>query len=160
MTGRKPVPTALKVLRGNPGRRPLNLNEPKPEPLELTTPEELEGDPVARAEWLRTIAPAIRIGHITGADRSMAIAHCELWSTWRSQVAEAAHQGHVIEVGPNDYPTPNPARSMANKTFQLLVRVDAELGLTPTSRSRVTVASKKEPSDPDEARFFGSRKRA
>ena len=31
--GRKPKPTALKVLEGNPGGRPLNLNEPKSAPL-------------------------------------------------------------------------------------------------------------------------------
>ncbi|MEQ8198694.1 MAG: phage terminase small subunit P27 family, partial [Clostridiaceae bacterium] len=29
--GRKPKPTAIKVLEGNPGKRPLNKNEPKPE---------------------------------------------------------------------------------------------------------------------------------
>ena len=28
--GRKPKPTNLKVLEGNPGQRPLNDNEPKP----------------------------------------------------------------------------------------------------------------------------------
>ena len=28
--GRKPKPTALKVLEGNPGKRPLNENEPIP----------------------------------------------------------------------------------------------------------------------------------
>ena len=29
--GRKPLPTALKALRSNPGRRPLNEDEPKPD---------------------------------------------------------------------------------------------------------------------------------
>ena len=28
--GRKPKPTAVKVLEGNPGKRSLNTNEPKP----------------------------------------------------------------------------------------------------------------------------------
>ena len=30
MRGRKPVPTRLKVIRGNPGKRALNKNEPQP----------------------------------------------------------------------------------------------------------------------------------
>ena len=30
ITGPKPKPTAIKILEGNPGKRPLNLNEPKP----------------------------------------------------------------------------------------------------------------------------------
>ena len=28
--GRKPTPTAIKELEGNPGKRPLNEKEPKP----------------------------------------------------------------------------------------------------------------------------------
>ena len=28
-SGRRPQPTALKVLRGNPGKRPLNVDEPQ-----------------------------------------------------------------------------------------------------------------------------------
>ena len=28
--GRKPIPTAIKELEGNPGGRPLNKREPKP----------------------------------------------------------------------------------------------------------------------------------
>lgn len=31
ITGPKPKPTAIKILEGNPGKRPLNLNEPKPQ---------------------------------------------------------------------------------------------------------------------------------
>jgi hypothetical protein len=32
MRGRRPKPTRLKVLTGNPGKRPLNMDEPQPEP--------------------------------------------------------------------------------------------------------------------------------
>ena len=40
--GRKPKPTALKVLEGNPGKRPLNENEPKPENKAPRCPSWLE----------------------------------------------------------------------------------------------------------------------
>jgi hypothetical protein len=30
MRGRKPTPTTLKLMAGNPGKRPLNRHEPKP----------------------------------------------------------------------------------------------------------------------------------
>ena len=40
--GRKPKPTALKVLEGNPGKRPLNENEPKPERKAPECPSWLE----------------------------------------------------------------------------------------------------------------------
>lgn len=158
MRGPKPIPTLIKLARGNPGKRKLNRREPKPGPLDPTPPVELLDD-AAKAEWTRTIAPAIATGQITAADRSMAIAHCDLWAVWRSQLAEAARDPHVKPAGPNDYPMASPVRAMAHRTFTLLIRVDAELGLTPTSRSRVTVPGGVKAADPadDDDRFFKRR---
>ena len=153
MRGRKPTPRALKLLRGNPGKRPINQAEPQPGALSPKCPKELV-DVVARREWTRTIVPAIATGQITAADRVMAIAHCELWATWRSQLADACRHAHVIAVGEQHYPTPNPARGMSNKTFLLLARVDTELGFTPSSRSRVTAVTTSAPTDQRD-RFFG-----
>jgi P27 family predicted phage terminase small subunit len=138
MRGRKKTPTALKLLRGNPGKRALNVDEPQPDALEETCPAVLL-DETARAEWTRAIVPAIRIGQVTAADRTLAIAHCELWATWQSQLAEAIKHPHVIAAGKHKYPMPNPARVMANKTLVLLANVDEKLGFSPTSRSKVQV---------------------
>jgi phage terminase small subunit len=49
--GRPPKPTALKVLEGNPGKRPLNQNEPKPEKKAPNCPSWLLPD--AKKEWRR-----------------------------------------------------------------------------------------------------------
>jgi P27 family predicted phage terminase small subunit len=145
MRGRKPTPTVLKFLRGNPGKRRVNPREPTAAPLARDCPDELV-DADARQEWTRTIAPAITIGQIGASDRALAIAHCDLWSSWRQQSALATKVGHLVVVGPSRYPMPNPARTMANKTLQLLVKVDAELGLTPSSRSRIQLAPQRPPS--------------
>ena len=42
--GRKPTPTAIKVLEGNPGKRPLNANEPKPKKKAPRCPSWLEDE--------------------------------------------------------------------------------------------------------------------
>lgn len=136
MRGRKKTPTVINFLRGNPGKRPINHEEPKPDPLVAECPAELT-DQVEREEWERTIVPAIRIGQITVAERALAIGHCVQWAVWRSQVTEASQHPHVIAAGKNKYPMPNPARTMANATYQLLRQTDSDLGLTPTTRSRV-----------------------
>ena len=39
MAGRKPKPTAVKELEGNPGKRKLNRKEPKPDKGMPTCPE-------------------------------------------------------------------------------------------------------------------------
>lgn len=157
MRGRKPNPSVLSFLRNNPGKRGINRDEPQPDLLATAHPDELL-DQVAREEWTRTIVPLVRIGQITAADRAFAIAHCELWATWRSQVLEAAKHTHVVAVGPNKHPTPNPARGMANKTLLLLTKVDAELGLTPSSRSRVKVSAGARPKSASES--FKAKKHA
>ena len=154
MRGRKPTATVLKVLRGNPGKRPLNADEPKPEALATACPPELI-DLAAQQEWARVIVAAIERGQITADDRVFAIAHCELWATWRSQLIDAARHPHVVAVGKHQYPMPNPSRIMANKTLQLLAKVDAELGFSPTARTRVKVA-RRQLKDPIKERFFGT----
>lgn len=148
MRGRKPTPTVIRLVNGNPGRRPINADEPQPGALDSVCPPEIADDPLAVAEWQRGIVPAIEIKQITAADRTLAIAHCVLWSTWQSQLADAAKHAHVIAAGPNNYPMPNPARVMANKTMMMLAKIDSELGFTPTSRSRVTTAGKLSPDNP------------
>ena len=64
--GRKPKPTALKLLEGNPGKRPLNANEPIPPQGEVKCPSWLL--PEAKKEWKR-LAPAMEsMGILTLAD--------------------------------------------------------------------------------------------
>jgi P27 family predicted phage terminase small subunit len=159
MRGTKPRSTVVRLLTNNPGGRPYNTAEPMPGALDMACPTELD-DPVARAEWDRGIVPAIELGQITTADRTLAIAHCELWATWRSQLADASKHAHVIAAGVNKYPMPNPARVMANKTLTLLAKVDAELGLSPTSRTRVQVTGRLAPGNPLDRFLSRGRRRA
>ena len=60
MRGRKPTPTQVKILRGNPGRRPLNEGEPQPAPLAPSCPPELS--PTAKDEWNRIIVELVELG--------------------------------------------------------------------------------------------------
>ena len=49
--GRKPTPSAIKALEGNPGKRALNEREPRPEKKAPSCPKWLE--PEAKKEWRR-----------------------------------------------------------------------------------------------------------
>lgn len=59
MRGRRPKPTRLKLLTGNPGEHPLNHEEPKPDPQIPDCPVEL--GPVARREWERLAAELAKL---------------------------------------------------------------------------------------------------
>ena len=58
--GPPPTPTNLKLLRGNPGKRKLNTNEPDPEPAIPPCPSHL--DKVAKKEWRRVSKELLALG--------------------------------------------------------------------------------------------------
>lgn len=145
MRGRKPIPTVMKVLRGNQGKRPLPANEPKMPPAVATAPPvELQDDPVALKEWQR-VEPMLRKSKtITQADRGALVALCQQWSRYLEANGKIASAGMVVKA-PSGYPMPNPYLAIANKALGNCVKLWAELGLTPSSRSRVTATAGDQP---------------
>jgi P27 family predicted phage terminase small subunit len=135
MRGRKPQPTALKILRGNPGQGRLHA-EPHAGPLDPAYPPELEGDPLARAEWHRITPALILVGQVTATDRAVLVAYCRAWSTWRMLDAQAA-AAPILDRRANGSSMANPTLVLAQQASALLLRHAEALGLTPSSRSRV-----------------------
>ncbi len=78
MRGRKPKPTKLKVLTGNPGKRPLNHNEPRPEPAVPDCPPELSG--AAQCEWNRLVGELSKLNLRTHLDRTALAAYCNAYA--------------------------------------------------------------------------------
>lgn len=139
MSGPRPQPTTLRLMRGNPGKRKINHQEPKPGPLAVACPDALT-DPAARAEWDRVAPGLIGCGQVTIIDRATLIGYCQKWAQWQALEREAATHPFLVRA-PSGYPMPNPALSMANKAFNLMLKAAAELGMTPAGRSRVSVST-------------------
>lgn len=68
MAGRKPKPTAVKKLEGNPGKRKLNTKEPVPAKGMPTCPNWLL--PEAKSEWKRLAELMNQMGVLTEVDRA------------------------------------------------------------------------------------------
>ena len=83
MVGRRPKPTALKKLEGNPGKRKLNEREPKFEGR-ATCPKDL--DPLAKKEWRRVCRQLEEKNLLTTVDRNSLAAYCICW--FHAQKAE------------------------------------------------------------------------
>jgi len=66
--GKKPTPTRLKVVRNNPGRRPIRDGEPRPAILPLTPPSFLSDD--SKVEWGRISEHLKVLGLLTVVDRA------------------------------------------------------------------------------------------
>src|SRR5688572_3138073 len=65
--GRRPLPTAMKVLRGNAGKRPLNEQEPQPRVAMPACPPHLSDE--AKREWRRMGRRLAALGLVTEIDR-------------------------------------------------------------------------------------------
>lgn len=128
------------MLEGNPGKRALNTEEPRPPAPDAATfdvpPPELDGHAVAIAEWQR-LAPLLRRARqVTEVDRSALVALCLEWARYIEATKKTLALGLVVKA-PSGYPMTNPYLSIATKALAGCAKLWPELGLTPSSRSRV-----------------------
>jgi P27 family predicted phage terminase small subunit len=146
MRGRKPTPTALKILRGNPGRRPLNRREPAPaRAVDLTPPPELAG--VAADEW-RRLAPKLQaLGLLTEIDDRALVAYCVIWARWLEAETQLRAHGLVLK-GKRGAPFVSPYVKIAQQSAQQLRGWIEQFGMTPSARARVKTDPGDKPADP------------
>jgi P27 family predicted phage terminase small subunit len=139
MKGRKPTPTALHLLRGNPGKR-KRKQEPTPPPVDGDTfPPPAWLAPAAKTEWKR-LAPILgRLGVLTETDGAALAAYCEAWLTWRQATAQLRRRGLVPKPAPGQLPGVSPYVRIAHNAMSQMRAFLVEFGMTPSSRARVQV---------------------
>ena len=135
MRGRRPKPTRLKVLAGNPGKRPLNEREPKPEPSVPDCPPEL--GPVARREWDRLVVELGKLRILTNLDRAALASYCGAYALWAEAMEQIQKYGAMVK-SPSGYPQQSPYLTIANRQAEIMMRIASEFGFTPASRSRIS----------------------
>ena len=123
----------MKVLEGNPGKRPLNEAEPTYAP---GAGEPFAGlDDVGRAEWNRVSALLTASGVLTQADRGILTLYCEAWSRWVEAHQKLKITGKVLKSTRGLYQ--NPFLKIANAAADAIARYGSLLGLDPSSRGRI-----------------------
>ena len=134
MRGRKPQPSAMRRLGGNPGKRGYNHDEPAPPEGLPDCPPHLSD--LAHEEWQRIAGVLHEMGVLTLVDRAALAAYCQAWGRW-VEAEERLKDTPVLLKTPSGYVQQSPWLSVANKQMELMGRYMAELGITPASRSRV-----------------------
>ena len=132
--GRKPKPTALKVLEGNPGKRPLNLYEPAPESKLPECPAWLEEE--AKAEWERLAVPMHNLGLLTELDIAAFAAYCQAYARWKEAVEFISQHGSIVKTK-NGFWQQVPQVTISHANQKIMLQAAAEFGLTPSARSRI-----------------------
>ena len=144
MRGRKPVPTALKVVRGNPGRRPLPPDEPVPPAAELHCPPELKGR--ARKYWNKRAPVLLEAGLLTVVDTPLLAEMCETEAEYWDARDDVRKNGQRLigytEAG--QVHRENPCVKIGSDAQKRLKALRVEFGMSPSSRTRVKAAPKPE----------------
>ena len=134
MRGRKPKPTNLKRLQGNPGKRRLNKREPKPRTSGLE-PSAVVAREIAFRDL---VAPVLRKAELlTDAD----LPAFEMMAVHFAIAQEATH--YVHQIGLTTYKN---GRGKKRAILQVLRdnstafrAYAAEFGMTPSSRTRISL---------------------
>jgi len=137
MRGRKPKPAALKILEGNPGKRRINGSEPRPPQGQPSCPAHLS--PSAKAEWKRLAQTLNKVGLLTQVDRAALAAYCQSYGRWVEAERRLAETPALLKT-PAGYVQPSPWLAISAKQLELMAKFMAELGLTPSTRSRLAIS--------------------
>ena len=136
--GRKPDPTILKLVKGNPGKRPLDLTAPtaraaapnKRAPFCLSKP--------AQRHWRKLYLELHAAGVISEMDFHELLLYCQAWERYEEARAQIDTKGSMIQTTPTGYLAVSPFISILNKSFDQMLRISANFGMNPTARTKVT----------------------
>jgi P27 family predicted phage terminase small subunit len=136
MRGAKPKPTQLKIISGNPGRRTLNTHEPRPtgklgEPLAWLSPTQ-------RQIWDRVVAEAPP-GLLTACDEKTLLVYVVATDLHALAVQQIALEGVMTTAPHTGILMQSPWVAVVNRQALIILKAAAEMGLTPSARSRVAV---------------------
>jgi P27 family predicted phage terminase small subunit len=160
--GRPNKPTNLKLITGNPGKRPLNLTEVRPPLKEPKCPAHLNAD--AKKFWKVMVPELLENGLLTGLDGAALALCCQAYGRWveaeraiRAAKAKARAEGKPEDTGlivktPKGYPIHSPFLAIANKAMEQVYQYLGMFGMSPASRSRVTASPQLELQFPDDKR--------
>lgn len=140
MPGPPPKPTMLKILQGNPGRKPLNAREPMPDRISAPEPPEYLL-PVAKERW-RELAPQLcRLQLLTGLDTDLLELYCDAYA--KKEAADDFLKEHGMtypKAGKKvRYYRQYPQVNISERCVALMLACGDRLGLNPSARSRIQI---------------------
>jgi P27 family predicted phage terminase small subunit len=137
-----PKPTQLRIMQGNPGKRPLNKKEPIPPTGLPDCPTHLMKD--AKAEWRRMVPILQGMGLLSTLDMAALAAYCQAYGRWQQaeremkRLTKKGTTGLLIKTMQGNY-IQNPLLGIVSRNIQIMRQFITEFGLSPSSRSRIQV---------------------
>ena len=144
--GRKAIPSALKAVAGNPGKRPVNKNEFRPAAEMPDCPKHLRGE--AKKEWLRIGTELSAYQMISAVDRAALAMLCTQWGRYVEAEEMIAAEAKKNPAGaglcattPNGHQVHSIGLVVSNKAIEMYHKMCSDFGLTPASRVNLAPAT-------------------
>lgn len=134
---RKTQPSALRKLKGNPGDRPLNNNEPEPDIAMPKPPNHL--NEIAIKEWNRMAPLLLNLRLMTKNDMAAFASYCVTYARWVEAEISLNDGNGLIFCTQTGYQQQRPEIGVANQAMTLMHKFLVEFGMTPSSRARLEV---------------------
>ena len=139
--GRKPKPSYIKVLEGNPGHRPINKNEPHYEAVCPPAPSHLSY--AAKQEWKRLAPILASRGLLTDAWLGTFEALCEAYGDWRQASKQVKRlKGAIVFTTPKGFKSIEPIVGYRDRARLAYVKIGGLFGLNPAENGRLGIGGK------------------
>ena len=150
MSGPPKKPTKLRLLEGNPSKRPLPKNEPEPDPTMPQCPDWLMDD--AKHEWKRVAPELNRIGLLTIVDQTALAGYCQSYARWKKAEEEIKLLKNTIyplkdEGGNIKGFQQYPQYGIVNQCLKQIRAFCSEFGLTPAARAKMELPNERNHDD-------------
>jgi len=139
MRGRKKTPAKILQLRNNPGKRPINQDEPKFKPGIPEAPAFLSE--TARKYWHLHLADLDDTGILARVDLGIFAAYSTALANLELAEINLQRFGYV-QINDAGLETKMPWVLIAKESRDEIRSLGSELGLTPASRARLKVTPK------------------
>ena len=146
MSGPPKTPTHLRLVRGNPSKRPINENEPKPAAGVPPTPKHFDKQ---GKYWFKRMADELdALGVMSQLDARALELLVEVYTEYRHHCDTLEREGYTYAVYSDEDPDEgkereirmikaHPAAIMKADAWKRLRAMLGEFGMTPASRSKV-----------------------
>ena len=133
--GRKAKPTALKLVDGNPGNRPLPKDEPKPRPVYAPDPPAGFND-LEVAKWNEVSGKLAKIRILTELDLDALEIYVRNWIAMHEALNDINDRGKLLRT-PGGSTMWNPSWSHYKHSESVCRSIIAEFGMTPSTRTGI-----------------------
>jgi len=154
MPGPRPKPTMLKILQGNPGRKPLNTREPMPDRISAPEPPE-HLLPLAKEKWRELAPQPCRLQLLSGLDTDLLEVFCDAYAKKRAADDYLKERGTTYAEAGNKVYRQYPQVSISERCVALMLACGDRLGLSPSARSRIQIADNGKPQTRVAVRLLG-----